>query len=152
MMPYIPSRLIEAANGVICIFILWMLLFAALHLCRMYREHLKVRQGPYGRWRALCALYSENKPEIALITFLAGLFSRQGMFWYFRVLQDHGWHADNVITRHGPQLTIVTTGVMIVGASCWVRVISPLEPGKDFIVWLAMVAAAIVVGVGFALL
>ena len=148
MMPYIPNPLIEAANGIISILMLWMLFFGFCHLCRTFR-HYRDHVGFVG---AVEAIYQGNKPEIALLTFLTGLCARQSAFWYFRVLQDHGWTADNVISRNGPEITVVTTAVMIVGVTCWIRVISPYSGGRAAAIWLAMVTTALGIGVGVALI
>lgn len=150
MMPYIPSPLIEAANGVFCILVFWMLLYGVIYLHSTLCEYRLKYMGRGGWFRAVNALYNGNKPEIALMTFVFGLWTRQSMFWYFRILQDHEWKADNVITRNGPMLTVFTTAIMIVGISCWIRVISPVK--NPVLIWILMVGSALGVSIGIAMM
>src|SRR5262249_39148172 len=127
MMPFIPSPLLEAVNGLLATLTFWMFGFGIAHLARTYGEARRRFLGRFGWWRAALYIYDHNKPEIALVTIIAGLCARSMLLWYYRFVQDHQVLGLEFVNRHGALLILWTTAIMVIGVTCWIRVISPLR-------------------------
>lgn len=141
-LPGVSANLIEAVNAVLSICLLWMLAFGVLHFIRLYRQ-----MGRRSVWRKIRGLYETAKPEIALMTVIGSLWAQRTLITYLRHEKNIHEMPPDFILKNGSMALVVTTIISIIGASCWIRVISPFEEFTARWIWLAMIAISL--GVGF---
>lgn len=144
----VPYQLIEALNGIMGAMLLWMLVFGLLHLLRTFRATQNQFQSLPATIRHM---YRYNKPEIALMVIVFSLFLRNAMLWYLRFMRDH--HITNFLPpqHYAAWWLIITSGMLIIGVSCWIRVISPMRGRQAVVTWFLMVSSALAFGIGMAL-
>lgn len=143
---------VEIFNGVLVIALFWMLSMGLYHIGRMYSYYRESYRGNYGWYRTLKRVHKDLKPEIALMTIIAGLLGRTTELWYVRHNFNHHPEYINWFMTNNHEILSATTGVIILGVLCWIRVISPLEGRISIIAWIFMVLSAVVFAYGMLLI
>lgn len=143
-----PYEMIEVLNGVLAVVLLWMLLFLVLHLWRTWRWTRSKYSGRRGMFRSVRAMYRENKPEIALLVITFALCARTFMLWYLRWIRDHRLDGPYLLVSNDIAVLTGFTALMILGVSCWIRVISPLQGRAAAMLWVSMILTSLAFGLG----
>ena len=142
-------QLLEVANGILAVMYTWMFFYGILHLGRCYKS---ARSGLVGRptvWRSIRHLYFNNKPEIALVFIVGSLTVRTWLLWYLRFIDNRNFDGWKFVEEAGTELVVVMTLLVVIGVSCWIRVITPYKR-RNRLVWAMMVITAIAFGLGSA--
>lgn len=150
-MDFFPYKVTEILNGVLTVVLVWMFIFLLLHLKLTYSFLRKKYGGPGGIRRTLGAMYHDNKPEIALGTIVAFFTVRTFFLWYLRFADNHGYEIF-LLSGYGSSLLILSTAGLIIGVSCWIRVISPYHGMEAFWIWSTMIGTSLLFGLGMAFL
>jgi hypothetical protein len=146
---FIPSRLLEAANGVILVLLAYFLLFLVIHLVRQWICIHRTRQGVHCWLRSLPVLYAECKPEIAMLVFITGLEVKTAVLWAARHSFNHRFDM-HVLHESATTLLISSTLMIIFGVVCWNRETVPFR--GSFRWWIFMVLTSLAFGVGMAVI
>ena len=146
----ISYSLVEILNGMLAVTLFWMTWFIFLHMKQMWKNNLAVQHrhapsdGILTRWhKTLNAVYRNNKPEIALFVIMLGLGLRTAVLWYNRWIERHDENYQDFITSYSVELLLFFTVMIIIGVTCWIRVLSPLEGTKAFLLWLGIMCSAV---------
>jgi hypothetical protein len=143
-----PYNLVEVLNGILGPALFWMSFFLAVHLVRSWKSIRHKYGGPGGFWRSARAAYRDFKPEIALFVIISAFCIRTLVLWYVRWLKNNDIDWDDWVTDHSGEMLIWFTFIIILGVSCWIRVISPLSGRTAVGVWAMMVLSSLAFGLG----
>ena len=71
------------------------------------------------------------------------------LLWYLRFIDNRNFDGWKFVEEAGTELVVVMTLLVVIGVSCWIRVITPYKR-RNRLVWIMMVVTAIAFGLGSA--